>query len=201
MTKEGDPVSDTSLHSIRFKDGDVEFELIGSASDVEKVWVLLEEHVTRAFATERPVRGRTTSNGSDGDGSKTPTKTRRSSRTAVGTSDGGSAARSDILQKLLGASIEDFPEIGDEPSAFLAGLATLSWARNELEIDGLQISEIHKFLSKKLRLSYTTEAYRFAFKQHPRMFNTTGRPTTFHLMSRGDKELSKQLAELANKGT
>jgi hypothetical protein len=188
-------MADATLHSIRFKDGEVEFEMTGTADDVTRVWLLLEGPVTRAFTSEQGSRSNNRASGSAPTDDKTRKKTKRTTRTAAANSGPSSttAGRDENLDKLLSAPVEDFPEIGDDPAALYAGLATLSWARHSLEIDGLTISEVHKFLSQKWRLSHTAEAYRFAFKQQPRYFQSSGRPAVFKLMSRGEKALAEHV--------
>jgi hypothetical protein len=195
-------VAETTLHTIRFKDGDIEFEMTSSPEEVARVWSLLEATVSQAFASDRPARPQTPASmgGSTSNGKK-PRKQRRKATapSSASASSASGGARDTSLDALLAASVEDFPEIGKDPSALIAGLATLSWARNSLQIDGLTISEIHKFLSQKWRLSFTAEAYRFAFKQYPRMFQSSGRPTVYKLMSRGETALNEHIQE-ASKG-
>jgi hypothetical protein len=196
------------LHTIRFKRDGVEFEMTGSQEDVEKAWAALEPSVVSAF-TEAQTGGRRRQQqasepdpGDQGNGNGKPKakpkpKSRRSASGA--TKSGGE--REEILTKLLDADFDTFPELPNNAKAVYTGLATLRWARDELGIDGLAITEIHRFLSDKLRYGQTSEAYRLAFKSLPRATNATGTPKIYRLMRPGDDALDAYLKTVAAGGS
>jgi hypothetical protein len=197
-------VVEVSLHSIKFKRNGVEFEMAGSADDVAKAWAALEPTVVASFeaaASATPTRRRSTSSGTgfpseggNGGGRKRTTRKRAMATPAEG--------RSGNLSTLLAAQVDDFPEIGETPTALYAAYATLMWASDKLEIDGLTADEIQQFLQQKLRIKNTSNAYRLAFKSQPRAVDASNtRPAVFKLMRPGERALEAYLESVQKGGT
>ena len=67
----------------------------------------------------------------------------------------------------LAAPMDDFPNLGEEPGARYAGYAVLRWARDQHGIeDGLTANEdLKTFLSRRMLIGFTSDAYRFAFRR------------------------------------
>jgi hypothetical protein len=191
--------------TIRFKRGDVEFELVGSASDVSRAWASLSGVIANAFAESTPPRERGSGEG-DTQGEQTTRKQTARKKTtrkkttarAAGGTRGQAKDRSKTLQKLLDAKRDTFPDLGSSPTALYAGYATLSWARKELDIDGLTASEIQKFCQQKLRIRNTAAAYRNAFNSVPKAVDASNDyPAVFRLMRPGEEALSTYLEQVA----
>jgi hypothetical protein len=192
------------LRGFRFKRDGVEFELTGSQTEVEKAWGALESSVVSAFTEAQGGGRRRQQHAPDPDASemgKGRTKTKTKSRRATSGTAKPAGERDEILKKLLDADFDTFPELPNNATAVYTGFATLRWAKDELDIDGLTITEIHRFLSDKLRYGQTGEAYRYAFKQLPRATNATGSPKVYRLMRPGGEALDAYLKTVAAGGS
>src|SRR4051794_28648315 len=124
-------VAEGPMHSIKFKRNGVEFEMSGSADDVAKAWAALHPTVVASFehaASRTPRRENTSESASTtdngGDGARRRTTRKRGPST-------GERATSSNLPMLLAAQVDDFPEIGETPTALYAAYATLKWARDK----------------------------------------------------------------------
>jgi hypothetical protein len=180
--------------TIRFKRGDVEFELTGSQADVAKAWAAIEESVVASFAAPTTLRRPAGSNG----GSRSE---RRKSTTRKRSAPAGERSTSDVRKRLLDAKLDSFPEIGKNPPAVYVGYAVLRWAREELEIGELTVPDIHA-VAHKLRIGYSENAYREAFRPHARAVNKTSKsPQTYELMNPGDDALDTYLEQVAAGGS
>src|SRR3954451_21483715 len=119
--------TDDRLHTIRFKRGDTEFELTSTREDVARAWGALDEAVIISFAPAAPAPADAAETGGGGG---TGRKRRTTGRKKTGAAAGG--ANTDGAQTpadvLAAARIDDFPEIGDDPPALMAGYAVLQWA-------------------------------------------------------------------------
>ena len=193
------------LHHIRFKRGDAEFELAGSAAQVNAVWSALETSVTDAFknATSQPSRKQKKNDeGSDSDTPPTRQKAsprKRSTQAGAGRNGG----RTEIKAALAEVKLDDFPELGDSPPSLYVGCAVLRFARDVLGHDGLLASEIREFAADRLRESVTAQAYRQAFNSNKakRAVDRSGSPTVFRLMKAGDAALDAYLAKIQAGGS
>jgi len=194
----------TKAQAIRLKIGDAELELVGSREDVQRAWETLQPSVLGLFAGRSdplpPADGDGVAPDLDEPKPKKPTPSKRPNR-RVGRPPGNSNGREAFLEKLLTADFDSFPELPNDAQAVYTGLATLRWARDQLDIDGLSISEIHKFLSEKLRYSQTAQAYRYAFNQLPRATNAAGNPKVYRLMRAGDHALDAYFETIAAGGS
>lgn len=185
------------LHSLRFKKGGVELELTGTRDDVMGAWQKLEGAAVEAFASESSRPEPAPSTGSSTQGSKTPERKPRKKTTRTRASSGESK-REDNLSKLLAAQVDEFPEVGDSPTALYAGYATLRWAKDSLGIDGLTAKEIQTFLQQKLRIKNSPNAYRLAFSGQPRAVDASDDyPAVFRLMRPGETALDVYLKKVA----
>jgi len=195
-------MAEEPLHSIRFRRDGVEFEMTGTREDVAAAWDALQAPVVAAFTGTRQAAPKKELPGEENgeeDANKTP-KRRRKPGTRKAS--GGGAAGSENLTKLLGSQVHDFPEIGDDPGALYAGYATLQWARDKLGIDGLTAADVRTFLADKLRIKYTSNAYRQAFGTTPKAIDRTGnRPQVFKLMAPGARALKAYIDKVSKGGT
>lgn len=186
-------------NSLRFKRGGVEFEIVGSAADVGKAWDSLGEIVAEAFknlaaSTPEPEEG---SGGDGGQTNKTTSKktTRKATpRKSTASGGAGATARADVRKKLLGNELENFPDLGDAPTARYMGYALLNWAREQLEIEGLTAQEIRDFYLEKFNMPNTDAAYREGFRGRGREVMKSGNPAVFRLTRDGQRELQKMAA-------
>lgn len=192
----------TGQASMRFRRDGVEFELSGSAEDVRKAWTALEALVVAAYA--EPARSSANSGTKRlGEGSTGETPGRRPRRKSTrGSTATGEAKPESNLSKLLAARVDEFPEIGDNPTALYAGYAVLRWAKETLGIDGLTATDIQEFLQQNLRIKNSSNAYRVAFANQPRAVDASGdRPAVFRLMRPGEKALDAYLNKVATGAT
>lgn len=191
-------VASGDLHTIRFKTGSVEFELTSSAPEVAKARELLADAITAAFSNP-PDEDAAGSEPGDVSGDSTTKKTRKrrsSRRSNTSAVSGGSDARNATRDKLLGASLEGFPPVGDKPASLLAGYALLSWAHKKLDIDGLTAQEIQAFYNGKWRLKRSYQAFSQALAKRVRTGDVDvqgSNPQVFRLMSSGETELAGML--------
>jgi hypothetical protein len=198
-------VPDDAVHSIKLKRHGIEFELTGSAEVVGEAWAALQPTVVDSFpTTASPSRrrrttsrkGASTTESEVSGGDSAPR--RRTAKRAAATSDGASKN----IDALLAAHMEDFPEIGDEPPGLYAAYATLKWASDKLQIDGLTAVEIRQFLRNELGIKNTSNAYRMAFKDQPRAVDASSTyPTVYKLMHPGERALEAYLASVQQRAT
>jgi hypothetical protein len=176
--------------------------MTGSAADVAAAWDALRPAVIQAFSapttTRTDAKRGASEDGPPGadrpTGVEVPQPKARRTRTAARAP--RATGRADVIQRLMDAPLENFPELGDEPAALLAGYATLKWAHDALELEDLQIGELHAFLNQRLRIPHTANAYRNAFANNPRAVHGVGRPAAFRLMTPGEKTLRTYLQQV-----
>jgi hypothetical protein len=186
--------------NIRFKRGDVEFELSGSPSDVAKAWEALEGAVVAAFAEAAPI-GKPSGRGDAGPSNRDRAPKKAAARRRISTGGRGGRAPSDTQQRLLDAKLDSFPELGKDPSALYVGYAVLRWARDELQIGELTAADVYE-VAHKLGIPHVLNAYRNAFGRHPRaVHKTSKRPQTFELMNPGKDALDTYLRQVAAGGS
>ena len=182
-------------NTIRFKRGDIEFEMTGSQADLAKAWAALEGSVVAAFQ-----KSATTAAGKPA-ATATPDRTRKKSTRRRAPSARTDSAKSDVRAKLGGAKLDSFPEVGKNPPALETGYAVLRWARDELGITELTVPDIHA-VAHRLRIPHSVNAYREAFRNHPRAANKTNKtPATYELMNPGDDALESYLKAVASGGS
>jgi len=181
--------------NIRFKRGDVEFELSGSPSDVARAWEALEEAVVAAFAEAPSAMPSGRGGGAESsNGGTTPKKSSARKRSSSG---GGGRTPSETQKRLLDAKLDSFPDLGKNPPALYVGYAVLRWARDELQISELTVTDVYA-VAHKLGIPHVVAAYRNAFTRHARaVHKTSKRPQTFELMNPGDDALDTYLARVA----
>jgi hypothetical protein len=185
--------------TIRFKRDGVEFELTSSQEDVARAWASLEESIVGAFKAPPSRRG--ASGGGEAASQEGARRTQR--RKASGAGGGASASQDDVRTKITQAQLDDFPELGTDPSALVVGYAVLRWARDKLGIEELTAPHIYAVSHDRLRVPHTVSAYREAFRVRPRAVhkNTAVKPQSFKLMNPGDQALDTYLSSLAAGGT
>jgi hypothetical protein len=190
------------LHTIRFKRGGVEFELIGSEERVIEAWTKLEDAVVAAFAEDAEESSSGDPSAENGNGKdRQATKTKRRTKSFKG-HQGDDALRADVAEKLSNTSIDGFAKLGSKPSARFAGYAALDWARKKADIDGLTAPEIQEFLSSRLRIKNTYQAYAAALGGQAKSgeIDKLGtRPRIFRLMNPGEEALAAHVKGLAAK--
>jgi hypothetical protein len=189
-------MANDQLHTIRFKRGSDEFELTGSQEDIARAWTTLAPSVVATFQEdEKEAVPKADQRDVSTQASKKRTQPKRGKRKQP-TQDAD-----DMLEKLLGAPLDKFPELGKSPKALYAAFATLNWSNEELGIDGLTASEIREFLLKKKRIKNTAAAYRNALKNRDRAVDFSGSPERFRLMAPGERANAAYVEALANGST
>ncbi len=183
--------------TIRFRLEGVEFELTASPEAVEKAWQALEPAIVGAF-TASPSTRQASSNLPRGGSTQRASRRRGGAAPATGGTVQGSNR-----SRLMEAEMDDVPELGDDPSALVVGLAILRWARDKLGIGELTVQDIHAFAHERLRVPHGANAYREAFRKHGRWVHksTTAKPQTYKLMVPGERQLEQYLSKLAAGGT
>ena len=193
------------LHSIRFKRAGVEFEMTAAPADVAKVWESLEQSVVAAFldedSDESHLPGRANNGQAPEKEEKSKAKRKGGGRKRSTRKSAAKAGEDEVLKTLLAAPLDNFPELGADPKALYAAYATLSWAEQELNLEGLTASEIQGFLSKKMRLKNTVAAYRNAMKARNKAVDFAGSPERFRLMAPGKRSLESYLQVMSDGGT
>jgi hypothetical protein len=197
------PAVTEPLHTIRFRSGGMEFELISTAEEVAKAREALEPLLLAGLDV-----GEVDELGGEspaGDGATTrkrtpkrPAKRKRRSTASEVTGD----ARGEIRSRLLDAPLEGFPEIGQKPVSMYAAYAVLSWAHSKLGIDGLTAQEIQEFMREKWRLGRSYQAYSKPMNGRLRtgeVHASGDAPRVYRLMGPGETALKKWLAEQAKK--
>ncbi|HEV8681681.1 MAG TPA: hypothetical protein VGS09_02750 [Actinomycetota bacterium] len=182
--------------AIRFKRGDVEFELSGSQSDVAKAWEALGPSVVAEFE-----RAREAQPPAGAPSTKTAAGPRKKAAARKRPAAAAQPAASDVRKRLMDAKLDSFPEIGRDPPALSTGYAVLRWARTELSINELTVPDIHA-VAHRLRIPHSVNAYREAFRGHARAVNRTNKtPQTYELMNPGEDALDTYLASVAAGGS
>src|SRR6185437_11599169 len=113
---------------------------------------------------------------------------------------GSSDQRADVTEKLMNTSLDGFAKVGNKPSARIAGYAALDWARKKAGIDGLTAPEIQEFLSSRLRLKNTYQAYAAALGGQVKSGEVDRigtKPRIFKLMGSGETALAEHVKSLA----
>jgi len=186
-------VTSEPLHSLRVKARDVEFELTSTAEEVAAARALLTPLVEAAFSGSGPPDEDA---GSAAD--HVPQRKRKRRPPSSGSRRSGDGDREGVLEKLLDASVDRFPNVGDNPSSQLASYAILAWALDELEIDGLTAQEIQAFYDKRRRLKRSYQAYAQALaKRVPSgEIDIKGdKPQVYRIMNTGKTTLKGLLEE------
>ena len=200
-------------HYLRLKRGDVEFEIRGSSENVAAAWLGLREQVESAFAAPKGSQGGSGTTRREAPAGPPPPRARdeaedetkkrrpRARRQPAPSGGPGSGERTEIQTVLATAPKDDFPDIGDESTAFIAGCAVLWWMRERHGVEGLTAFEVHSFTSGRLRLPNGVAAYRKAFARKSRAVDAVGRPAIFRLMMPGEKALEAYLAKRSEGAT
>ena len=195
-------VASNDLHTIRFKSGDFEFELISSAQEVAKAREALTDAIATAFSgatADDDVGGAADEKADQEKPNKTRAK-RPPRRTAVAAAGGGD--RKATRDKLLAASVESFPQIGDKPTALLAAMVVVSWAHKKLGIDGLTSQEIQVFLADRRRIKRSYQAYAAALDRRVASGEVDvqgNNPKVYRLMAPGETTLADLLTKTTEK--
>jgi hypothetical protein len=187
------------LHTIRFKREGVEFELTGSREEVTRAWESLKPAVVTAFeqaTSNGSTRPSTTENGDvesgEGKAKKRRRKTGGQQRRAATSSE-----RADVEKKLTETPLDGFAQIGSDPSARIAGYAALDWARTKADTDGLTAQEIQRFLSSRLRIKNTYQAYAAALGGRVKSGEIDKVGNLFKLMGKGEDALAEHVKKVA----
>lgn len=191
---------DEDLHHIRFRRGEVEFELSGSSSQVNTVWSALAKSVTDALQSPSSQSASDAKKGSPKYEGTPPAQKKTPARKRSTPPGAGKTDRNAIQTALADAKLDEFPELGTSPTALYVGSAVLRFARDALGQDGLTISEVRDFAANRLRVPNTSPAYRSAFKRERRALDKSGSPAVYRLMKPGDAALDAYLATVAAGG-
>ncbi len=204
----------SETHYLRLRRGDVEFEIRGSAEMVAGAWAELSGQVSDAF-TQQP----TSSGGTFQGASDEPTPQKGSSaaeavveakpkkprprprrRSAPGNSSANDE-RARVAGIIANAPFDEFPDLGDKPSALYIGYAVLQWMRDEHGVDGLTAKEIQSVADGRLRRPNTSNAYQGAFRNQSRAVSDTGSPKVYRLMVPGERALEAFLRMVSDGAT
>jgi hypothetical protein len=197
---------ENELHTIRFKRGSVEFELTGSEGQVATAWTALEPAVVGAFEQGSSYDDVGDEQAIDnGSGNGDAPKKRRKRTTSAQRSATTNSERADVDKLLMETSLDsfDFAQLGNNPSSRIAGYAVLDWAHKKLDTDGLTSQEIQKFLSVRLRVKATYQAYAHALSLRVKVGEIDKVGNIYRLMGKGEEALAahvKKVAETAKGG-
>jgi hypothetical protein len=180
------------LHTIRFKREGVEFELTGSQEEVARAWTSLEPAVVAAFE-KAPPSGDSRQATENGDSGEATTKKRRRRTSGQRRSGTTINERADVKQKLAETPLDGFAEIGNKPTSRMAGYAALAWAHKKAGIDGLTSQEIQRFLSSRLRIKNTYQAYAAALGARVKSGEIDKVGNLYKLMGKGENALAEHV--------
>jgi hypothetical protein len=187
------------MHTIRFKRGGIEFELTGSQEQVSRAWGSLEASVVTASTqavSNGDAEGAENGNGESGEAPKKKRRKAATSRRNAATND----ERAEVEAKLKETSLDGFAHLGSNPSSRIAGYAALSWARAKADVDGLTAQEIQRFLSSRLRVKATYQAYAAALGGRVKDGEVDKVGNLFRLMGKGDTALAEHVKKVAEGG-
>jgi len=193
------------LHTVRFKRGNVEFELTSTPAEVAKLRKVLEPAVLAALAGDHDSPRSLDEDLTVVAAVKTETAKRPARRPRVlhDVQGGEGEQRATVWQNLLAAAPDGFPSIGARPDALYAAYMLLRWARETLDIEGLTAHEIQAFLTMKLHLPYASEAYAAAIasRAHNGEVEVIGdQPKVYRLTESGERLLRKRIGMTNGKG-